>query len=255
MLDIWLTQWWLIQSVCKVSATVLGFSLDFGFFNFYHWHPKGHCIDRIILLLQSCCTRHFPFWEGGREGFSLLSICMKSSRHSEWGAAAESSAHAKIQWNPVWAPLWTRPSECESLYTLCYVDNKDKDRFWSHPSLKAAWAVSQSWLKPPQQQRRKPAFSLSKRGQNCCPGQEFGVSLPLVPSQSSAERDPVSTGSLVNDQGNSAGKSNLFREEKILIAICLCCANEWNAKERKKKMMEERPHWWKNYSSSKRIMK
>lgn len=188
MLDTWLTQWWLIQSVCKVSATVLGFSLDFGFFNFYHWHPKGHCIDRIILLLQSCCMKHFPFWERGREDFSLLSCCMKSSRWSEWGAAAESSAHKilfgligqlqKFSETQCELPLQTSTPKCESWYILCYVDNKDKDQFWSHSSLRAAWAVSQSWLNPPQQERRKPALSHSKRGQNCFPGQECHLACP-----------------------------------------------------------------------------
>lgn len=151
-------------------------------------------------------------------------------------------------------PLQTSTSECESWYILCYVDNKDKDQFWSHSSLRAAWAVSQSWLKPPQQDRRKPALSRSKRGQNCFPGQECHLarSFSMYPASHVLKGiHPFprqwAHGPLVIDQDTSAGKSGLLRGEKNPTAICLCCTSEWNIKEREK-------NWWREGLSGGKVI-
>lgn len=171
--------------------------------------------------------RHFPFWEGGREDFSLLSSCMKSSRYSEWGAAAESSAHEitfgligglhmqKFSETRCQLPLQTSTTECGSLY-VCYGQKGQGSVLEPH-----LWAFSQSWLRPPQQERRKPALSLSKRGQNCFPGQEWHLAcpFPMYPAShllrgSCPFPRQWAQGPSVIDEDTSAGKSDLPRGGK-----------------------------------------
>lgn len=145
---------------------------------------------------------------------------------------------------------------------MCYVDNKDKDQFWSHTSLRVAWAVSQSWLKPPQQERKKTSIVTFQKRTKLLPRTRmiFGMYLACVPSKSSAERHPsflqgVSTRSLSHWPRYQCRQKRPAERGKKSHCHLLVLYKWVKHKRKQEHMMEERPLWAKSCSSSTRIIK
>lgn len=216
------------------------------FFNFFHWHPKGHYIDRIILLLQCWCMRDFLFWEGGREDYSiavLLDEELKIQRmRCGYGVSSPLNpfwtnwwvAHSKIQWKPMRVPStnqWLLKWDFICILLLrqqgqgSVLEPHLCKRLWCFPELAQTSLAGQKQTNLAISQKRAKTASQGK-----------GATWPA----SSSQTQRVSWQGLI-DKGTNAGKSDLFQRGKKIFHWHLPLPY-WGVKDKEKeeKLMEKR---------------